>query len=178
MGNLQLQTPPRTILEVFQMLPEGTLAELINGSLYMSPAPTSDHQRVIRKLAFAISTFVESKGLGEVFFAPFDVYLDEEKNVVQPDIVFIPTSKNALVRTSGMHGVPDLLIEILSSGNSKHDKVVKKGIYERFGVKEYWIVDPETKESIGYTLKAGKYEEIGTFTGVMQSVLLNQSFGY
>lgn len=178
MRNLQLQTPPRTILEVFQMLPEGTLAEVINDSLYMSPAPTSNHQRVAGKLFRILADYVEKESLGEVFFAPFDVYLDEEKNVVQPDIVFIPTNKSTLVSTSGMHGVPDLLIEILSSGNSKHDKIVKKEIYERFGVNEYWIVDPETKEAIGYTMKAGKYEEIGTFTGVIQSVLLNQSFGY
>ena len=178
MESTHLQTPPRTILEVFQMLPEGTLAELINGSLYMSPAPTSEHQRIIRKLSFAISSFVESKNLGEVFFALFDVYLDEVNNVVQPDIVFIPVNKSEYVKSSGMHGIPDLIIEILFSGNSRHDKVVKKEIYERFGVAEYWIVDPETKEAIGYTLQNGRYHSIGLFNGSIQSILLSQTFIY
>jgi Uma2 family endonuclease len=178
MENLQLISPPRTIMEVFKMLPEGTLAELINETLYMSPAPTSNHQRISRKLTIAISTFVENKNLGEVFYAPLDIYFDEHANVVQPDIIFIPTHKSESIEISGMHGVPDLIIEILSPGNSKHDKVIKKDLYEKFGVKEYWIVNPDTKESIGYELKEGAYKEIENSIGKINSVLLSHSFEF
>ncbi len=166
-------------MEVFQMLPEGTLAELINGTIYMSPAPTTQHQRIIRKLAFQISSFIENQNLGEVFFAPCDVYFDEHANAVQPDIIFISTKKNGIVQKSGIHGVPDLLIEVLSSGNSEHDTVIKKQLYQKFGVQEYWVVNPETKETTGYSLKDNTYILSGHFTGKIHSVLLaNQTFDF
>ena len=96
-----LKTPPRTIMEEFQMLPEGTLAELINGTIYMSPAPTTEHQRIIRKLAFQISSFIENQNLGEVFFAPCDVYFDEKANAVQPDIISFLPKRMELFRNQG-----------------------------------------------------------------------------
>ena len=161
------------------MLPEGTLAELINGTIYMSPAPTTEHQRIIRKLAFQISSFIENQNLGEVFFAPCDVYFDEKANAVQPDIIFISSKKNGIVQKSGIHGVPDLLIEVLSSGNSEHDTVIKKELYQKFGVQEYWIVNPETKETMGYSLKDNTYQPLGQFTGKIHSVILaNQTFDF
>jgi Uma2 family endonuclease len=178
MSTLEYKAPPRTIMEVFQMLPEGTLAELISASLYMSPSPTSFHQRVVRKLAFSLSEFIEKNNLGELFFAPFDVYLDEHSNVVQPDIVFVSKQKTHLIQRSGLHGAPDFVIEILSSGNSRHDKVIKKELYERFGIAEYWIVDPETKDTTGYVLKNGRYEEIKNTPAEINSTLFNHSFKY
>lgn len=176
MENLQLLSPPRTMMEVFKMLPEGTRVELIEERLYMSPAPTSNHQRIIRKIAFAMSDFVESRGIGEVFFAPFDVYLDEHANAVQPDIVFIPIYKSESIERSGMHGVPDLIVEVLSHSNSKHDTVTKKALYEKFGVKEYWVVDSETKEATGYELKENVFIVLGNFIGTIQSKLLGITF--
>ncbi len=178
MQSLKIPSPPRTIMEVYQMLPEGTLAEIINETLYMSPAPTSHHQRIIRKLALGISQYVDRNQLGEIFFAPFDVYLDEKANVVQPDIVFISKIKSETIQLNGVHGVPDLLIEILSPGNSSHDTKTKKDLYEKFGVKEYWIVDPETKEATGLALQGKKYRQIGFYTGKIQSELLNETFQF
>ncbi len=174
-----IKTPPRTIIEVFKMLPEGTLAELINGTIYMSPAPNPFHQRVIRNLSFAISSFIEKNALGEVFFAPCDVFLDDHANAVQPDIIFISTEKKAIVQKSGILGIPNLLIEVLSPDNSEHDTVVKKELYRKFGVQEYWIVDPETKETIGYSLKDNQYISLGQFVGKIHSVVLaNQTFDF
>lgn len=179
MDNLQLITPPRTIMEVFKMLPEGTLAELINGTLYMSPAPTPKHQRIIRKLCSVISDFIEERGMGEIFLSPCDVFLDEHSNAVQPDIIYVSSNNSFIVKENeSIQGVPDLLMEILSAGNSKHDKVTKTDIYEKFGVQEYWIVNPDTKESVGYTLTNGLYSEIGNFSGKIQSLLLNHSFEF
>ena len=174
-----IKTPPRTIMEVFQMLPEGTLAELIENSIYMSPAPTPKHQRIIRKISFAISAYVEKYVLGEIFFSPCDVYLDEHSNAVQPDIIFISAEKSYIVQEdSSIHGIPDLLVEILSKGNSDHDLVVKRNLYEKFGVKEYWVVNPETKETVGFTLQNGRYTESGRFSGKIKALLFDTEFDF
>jgi Uma2 family endonuclease len=169
--------PPRTIMEVFKMLPQGTLAEVIENTLYMSPTPTGQHQRILRILMESISPYVTKNDLGEVFPAPLDVFLDESANAVQPDLLFISKENLNIFNLKGpVKGTPDLIIEILSPGNSKHDKIVKKGLYEKFGVKEYWIVDPASKRSIGYSLVDNKFVTIGEFPGEIQSILLKQSF--
>jgi len=76
-------------MEVYKMLPEGTLAELIDNVLYMSPSPVFSHQSVIKSLARQLFTQVEDVHKGLIFFAPYDVYLDEEKNAVQPDLIVV-----------------------------------------------------------------------------------------
>jgi len=169
-------SPPRTIMEVYNMLPEGTLAEVIDSKLYMSPAPKTTHQRVIRKLSTQISNFIESRG--EVFFSPCDVYLEEVSNVVQPDIIYLEESQTRFIEEDGIHGVPALLIEVLSPGNPKHDSETKKELYERFGVKEYWIIDPQTRKAIGYTLEDGKFKSLPELTGKIKSIILNQEFEF
>ncbi len=176
MDEVKILTPPRTIMEVFKMLPEGTLAELINGTLYISPAPTKSHQRLIKALALSISAVVEPSRMGEIFLAPYDVFLDEDENAVQPDLLFISQEKSSIAIENGVHGVPDLIIEILSPGNSKHDSIIKKNLYEKFGVQEYWIVNPATKEALGYTLQEGVYSEIGLYTAKINSLLLKSEF--
>jgi Uma2 family endonuclease len=179
MDALKIPSPPRTIMEVYKMLPEGTLAELINGTLYMSPAPTPRHQRIVRKLSSVISDFVEQRMLGEVFISACDVFLDGHSNAIQPDIIFISTHKASIIKEDeSIKGVPDLIVEILSPGNPRHDKIIKKELYEKFGVLEYWIIDPQTKEASGYTLKAGVYVEIGTFVDKIHSSLLQSEFKF
>ncbi|HPH45790.1 MAG TPA: Uma2 family endonuclease [Chryseolinea sp.] len=166
-------------MEVFQMLPEGTLAELINGSIYMSPASTTQHQSTILDLSVALSTYVKQLKLGKIFIAACDVYLDEHSNAVQPDILFISSKKSEIIKESGIYGVPDLLIEVLSPGNSEHDTIVKKELYRKFGVQEYWIINPKTKETIGYSLKNNAYQPLGQFIGNIHSALLNnQAFDF
>jgi Uma2 family endonuclease len=172
-----ISRPPRTIMEVYRMLPEGTLAELIDGNIYMSPSPITPHQRTIGRLFTRMASFVEENDLGEVFIAPYDVYLDEENNAVQPDIIFV-AKKNLSIIRDHIHGIPDLLVEVLSPGNMNHDTLRKKNLYERFGVKEYWIVDPKTRESIGYHLEDGKYREFFRSIGAIQSELLNNDFKF
>src|SRR3569833_1839284 len=75
---------PRTAMEVLNMLPEGTLCEVIDNVLYMSPSPTTDHQRILLNIAFEIKSFLSRQPLGEVFVAPCDVYINNEENVVEP----------------------------------------------------------------------------------------------
>jgi Uma2 family endonuclease len=171
-------SPRRTTMEVFRMLPEGTLAEIINGSIVMSPAPSPEHQRVIRDLSFVLHQFVKQHQLGEVLFAPCDVFLDEHSNAVQPDIIFISKKNVGIIQKDSIHGIPDLLIEVLSPGNNHYDHVQKKELYQKFGVIEYWIVDPVTKDTFGFSLNDGSYQTIGEHAGMISSALLGQSFSF
>ncbi|MBT1704796.1 Uma2 family endonuclease [Fulvivirgaceae bacterium PWU20] len=104
--------------------------------------------------------------------------MDEHSNAVQPDIIFVFSENISIIKDDAIHGIPDLLIEILSPGNSLHDTVKKKELYQKFGVKEYWVIDPETTESTGYTLKNGIYIECGRYKAMIKSLLLNQEFNF
>ncbi|RHX95529.1 restriction endonuclease [Leptospira yasudae] len=125
----------------FAELPEGTLAELLDGEIIMVPAPIPEHQRVSGKLYTYLLKYVERNQLGEIFFSPIDVFLDEH-NVVQPDLIFISKARNTIIREKRIEGAPDWVAEILSEGNAYHDLKTKKKLYEKHGVREYWIVDP------------------------------------
>jgi Uma2 family endonuclease len=176
---IDIPTPPRTIIEVFKMLPEGTLAELINGTICMSPSPLSKHQIILNKLNVQLYNFLEEKKIGYVYISPLDVYLDEERNAVQPDLIVVLNDSNADVSEEGyIHGVPDLLVEVLSKGNNKHELITKKDLYEKFGVKEYWVVDPETKLAMIFALQQGKYTLIDEKIASITSPLLNTSFSF
>lgn len=85
---LTLERPPKTGMELFKMLPEGTLCELIENNIYMSPSPNTKHQRIILQIVRVLDKFILSEKLGEIFIAPYDVYLND-RNAVQPDILFI-----------------------------------------------------------------------------------------
>lgn len=173
------EAPPRTLMEVYKMLPEGTYAELIGNTLYMPPSPTTDHQRQSLKLASRLSTYLEEHKLGEVFCAPMDVYLDETSNAVQPDIVVVLKEQLDIIHPNGhIHGVPAILIEILSKGNKDHDLIRKKDLYERFGVREYHVVDPDTKLVLSFSLAEGSYGTAREEIGKLYSPLLQEAFGF
>ncbi|MDA3941322.1 MAG: Uma2 family endonuclease [Spirochaetia bacterium] len=150
--------------------PEDERWELIDGVAYnMSPAPTSRHQLISGRLFSALFNFLAKKSCG-VFSAPFDVMLpvfpldneDKINTVVQPDLsVICDTSK---IIDSGCLGAPDLIVEILSPSTSKKDLSEKFYLYERVGVKEYWIVDPGNKYIRVFHLisegdNSGKYDD-------------------
>ena len=118
--------------------------ELIEGEMYMVPSPTTGHQRTAVELETVLVGFVRSRGLGEVLHAPLDVVLSDE-DVLQPDIMFVSKHRSSIVTSSNIQGAPDLVVEILSPGTAKRDRTIKRARYGRFGVREYWIVDPESK---------------------------------
>lgn len=168
-----LETPPRTIMEVYKTLPEGTLAELIDNIIYMSPSPISKHQVILNEINFQLLQYFKNHSSGMVFISPLDVYLDESSNAVQPDVIVVLNENRHIIHENGhIHGVPDMLVEVLSPGNRDHDLVIKKDLYERFGVKEYWIVDPETKWSVGYTLEKNRYKLIAEDNALLDCRLL------
>src|SRR6476469_6827206 len=94
--------PPRTGLEAFELMPEGTLCQLINDNIVMSPAPTTPHARAQRKIFIQLDEFVQSNSKGEAFFAPVDVYLNE-KNIFQPDILFLSNDQLSFIKRKGIY---------------------------------------------------------------------------
>ena len=127
-----------------QLLPEDKRYEILDGDLCMVSSPNTKHQRVSKKLLVTLARQVEGRNLGEIFVAPYDVILSDD-NIVQPDIFFIAGGRVGLVGELNLHGTPDLVIEILSAGSRKMDMETKKKIYARFGIGEYWIVDPDAE---------------------------------
>lgn len=154
-------------------LEEGFLYELINGELVKRSSPSADHQRSSRQVFKILENFVSTQKLGECFYAPFDVIFDEE-NLTQPDILFVSQAKSAIVTENCVEGAPDLIIEILSPGTFKTDRGDKMKLYSRFGVQEYWIVDPKNRAVEVYGLSGQVYELIsfGIESGVVESTVL------
>jgi Uma2 family endonuclease len=164
--------PPRTMYEVWELLPEGTLCQLVNNNLVMSPSPVNAHQVVLNKINFQILCFLEVSKVGELRIAPFDVYFNK-RNIFQPDIIFITNENLNKVESKGLVGVPDLVIEILSPGTAHIDMGEKRDIYEQYGVKEYFIVDPATKTVTSFVLQGKEFNEMETTIGIINSKLLN-----
>ncbi|QID32515.1 Uma2 family endonuclease [Pampinifervens florentissimum] len=125
----------------YEVLPEGSPYQLIEGELVMSPAPGFEHQQTSINISHRLYSFLKQKAIGRVLYAPLDVYIDEE-NVYQPDIVVILKGSKAKITRKGVYGPPDVVVEILSPSTAYYDLTQKKDVYERSGVREYWIVDP------------------------------------
>lgn len=128
-----------------EKLSERARAELVNGRLYMLAAPSRRHQFLVTNLLFLIQGHIRaSHGTCHVYPAPFDVRLfGDDRCIVQPDISVI--CKRELLTDKGCAGAPDWVIEIASDSNSRHDYVTKLMIYQKAGVREYWIVDPSAE---------------------------------
>jgi len=136
-------------------LPGEKRYELIDGDLHMVPAPLTFHQKVSRNLEMLLWNYVKDHDAGEILYAPVDVVLSNE-DVVQPDILFISKSRLGILTDKNIQGAPDLVIEILSPTSKKWDQEIKKKLYEKHGVVEYWIVDPEAR-----TIEVFRYTETG-----------------
>lgn len=144
MASLGATATKRWTYADYSALDDGRRYEVIGGELVMAPGPGSDHQAISRDLEFLLLRFVRERKLGEVFDAPLDVILDED-NVFQPDLLFVAAANLAIVRKAGVFGAPDLVVEVLSSSTAENDRYHKRDAYERSGVKEYWLVDPENR---------------------------------
>jgi Uma2 family endonuclease len=146
----------------YLQLPGDKRYEILDGELYVVPSPNTRHQRVLKKILSALIRQTEDKDLGECFAAPYDVILSEE-NVVQPDILFVCRERLEIIREANLSGAPDLAIEILSTGSRQQDLAIKRKIYARFGIREYWIVDPEAAVVEVLTWTESGYINAGTF---------------
>ena len=141
----------------YARLDEEQRYEIIDGELLMAPAPDYLHQDWSRKLFRRMDKHVIDGKLGEVLYAPLDVVLDAE-NVIQPDLLFIANANLSILQARGVFGAPDLLVELISPSSVRRDRYLKKGLYARFGVKEYWIVDTANKAIEVWKLQNRQFE--------------------
>ncbi len=128
----------------FVLFPDdGKRHELIDGEHYVTPSPNTRHQRLVGSLHLLIGTWLEARPIGQIFLAPYDVVFSDF-DVVEPDLLYLSNERAASVITP-LHarGVPELVIEIASKGTRKRDETIKRRLYEKAGVSEYWVVDPE-----------------------------------
>jgi len=165
------------MLEAFKSFPEGTSVQLINNQIVKAAAPLDIHQLVLGDIFVELSINVKQFKLGQTRVAPYDVFLSP-KNVFQPDICFILNENLHKIEKDGLHGAPDLVIELLSSGTSKYDLDEKKDLYERYGVKEYFVVEPLSKSVDHYWLENSEYLKQESTTGEINSKLLACRFAF
>lgn len=135
--------------------------ELMDGELLLVPAPSTRHQIVAKNLLFLLEQHVRPTGGGQVLGAPLDVVLGRgsKRNVVQPDILYVSSTRLQIITTLEVAGAPDLVVEILSPATAERDRGMKKTLYARAGVREYWLVDPESELIEVFRLGKQGYEE-------------------
>ena len=132
----------RLTYDDFCLLPEdGKRREIIAGELLVTPSPQLPHQRAVTRLTIRLGEFVASHHLGEVFVSPFDVVFSEF-DVVEPDLLYISNARAGVLTGKNVQGAPDLVVEVLSETTVRADRSIKLKLYGKFGVEEYWIIDP------------------------------------
>ena len=140
--------------------PEGGKFQLIAGEILEMTSPSLYHQRIITKLSTIINNFLLNHSIGEVFVAPLDVYFSDTE-VYQPDILILLNESFSKMKENKIEGAPDLVVEVLSPSTAYYDLKHKKSIYEKYGVREYWIVDPIDKTLEIFELQNGKFISTG-----------------
>jgi Uma2 family endonuclease len=155
-----MATPhPKLTYDDYVLFPDdGRRRQLIDGEVYVSPSPNARHQRIAGRLYAAFFNYLAVHSGGEVFSAPFDVVLSRS-DVVQPDVLFISNADAARLTDPNVQGAPTLTIEVVS--DPRLDKRIKRDLYARFGVPEYWVVDPDLDQVEVYRLRKPGYGKPG-----------------
>lgn len=155
---------------------DGKRHELIDGEHYVTPAPNLKHQTAVVNLAGDLRDFVRPRGLGRVWVAPVDVLLSDH-DVVQPDLVFLSKDRKKLAADgANVKGAPDLAVEVLSPATRRMDSITKRHLYEKYGVPEYWLVDPELEIIQVYRLTEGTYRRVVELAAEREDVLTSPLF--
>ena len=134
----------RLTYDDYVLLPEDRRYEVIEGELFVTPAPTPFHQIVAQRLEEILAGFLREHPLGIMLHAPCDVVLSQN-DVLQPDILFVSTERRAIIGESHVGPAPDLVVEVLSPSTESRDRRAKAKRYATFGVREMWLVDPAGK---------------------------------
>ncbi|MGE5578558.1 MAG: Uma2 family endonuclease [Bacillota bacterium] len=143
--------------------PAGLRYELVEGELRMVPSPSVTHQDISMRLERMLLEHLQDRGLGKVLHAPCDVVLSHH-NVVQPDVFFVSKDRLGIIGKENVKGAPDLVIEILSESTKDWDQVSKRSVYSLYGVREYWIVDPDARTIEVATRRKNKLETVGVYS--------------
>ena len=143
---------------------DGKRYEILDGVLYMAPAPNDVHQEIVALIIFYLIPYVKLAGRGRVLAAPIDVVL-ESGSVVQPDVLVLLEEGATRQKPAQTIRPPDLAIEVVSPGTARHDRLRKYNAYARAGVKEYWIVEPTRRTVEVFVLEDEEYHALGVFSG-------------
>ncbi|KJU83110.1 restriction endonuclease [Candidatus Magnetobacterium bavaricum] len=147
--------PGRCKMEAFEVIEE-PLTEIIDGEEIMSYSPFRRHEDIFMRLSYIIQQHIKKDKLGYIYGAPLDVILEEGINRLQPDLIFVKR-ENSKILQDWIRGVPDMVCEIVSKGSVTKDTAIKKDIYERYRVPEYWIVLPETQTVQVFIIEDNRY---------------------
>ncbi len=151
--------------EDYALLPsDGKRHEIIEGVHIMTPAPGFLHQNVLRILGMHLNTYLTENNAGIPVFSPIDVILSLY-DVVQPDIIVILNENRRIITARNIQGAPDIVIEIISESSIKEDRIVKRKLYERTGIREYWIVDPLAETITLYSSEKGRLSRTAELEG-------------
>jgi Uma2 family endonuclease len=131
--------------------------EIIDGEHYVTPSPLIRHQRISLRLSYLLQAYLEEHALGELFTAPIDALLSEF-DIVVPDLIYLSNERAHFLTEKNLQGPPDLVVEILSPGTRRRDLGIKRSLYERVGVREYWLVDPIRDEVTVHRQGAGRFD--------------------
>jgi len=150
----------RWTYEDYLRIPEdGRRYEVIRGFLYVTPAPSFDHQLSVTKISHFLTAFVDQNRLGVVLVAPFEIRLPRGiGNPVQPDVVFIRRERQPWRGDARFEGIPDLVVEVLSRGNWRFDRTTKLTAYRDAGIPEVWLVDPIARTVEVFALSPESWE--------------------
>lgn len=138
--------------------------EYLNGDIVMTPARSPHHQIIVTNLLLLLGQHAMQNGLGLVLPAPLDVVLSKEAQIAQPDLIFIAKARAPkLVTRSAITGAPDLVLEIISPSTARADRKIKPPLYARYGVAEFWLVDPEDQSVEVFVLDGETYRVAGIY---------------
>jgi Uma2 family endonuclease len=138
--------------------------EIVHGVLLMTPSPSDWHQRVTGRIFYYLTASIDLPGRGQVYQAPFDVFLGIS-DVVQPDVLVVLPENLGKVTEKGVMGAPDLVVEVASRSTALYDRLTKYDTYARYGVPEYWIVKPDACTVEVLVLEENTYQSLGVFHG-------------
>ena len=165
------QTSIKLTWEDYAAIPDdGRRHEIIDGEHYVNPAPIVYHQKVLMNLLLALGPHVRANALGQILPSPIDVILSEH-DIIQPDIVFVQAARAQIVEYKNIQGPPDLVIEVLSESNRRYDVRTKYELYERTGVGEYWIIDPDELAVRVFRRDGGKFARVDVTDAITTPLL-------
>lgn len=149
--------------------------EIWDGVEVMTPS-SFFHEVIVGNVIFLLNTHVKKNKLGFVTGSNVKVYLDESEPFKCPDVIFLSHSNMNIVKKESIHGAPDLIVEVVSAGirNTERDTIDKKELYRKYGVQEYWLVDPYEEEVVIFSLQEGQYIQINE-SRVLEGIQVNKS---
>ena len=156
----------RLTYDDFVRIPDdGKRHEIINGVHYVTPSPVLRHQELLGRLYLAIGKYLEAQpAIGQVFLSPLDTVFSPW-DVVEPDLIFVAADQLHILTAPNIQGAPALVVEILSPSTRRRDRGIKRRLFDRGGVREYWLVDPQGRDVTIYRREAdGSFPNIANVT--------------